>query len=147
MDVTGEGAGGVRCSFLFGRQTPELADVFPILIENHDPMVSLAIGDVQLAGGSIVRHPDRLIEQFMTGIQRLALDGSIRGVELQLLPDVHEQFAVRRVLLDDGVILSGDEKVPVAIKDTAVNTGWNGLRISEGTNLLHSASYWITGGP
>ena len=110
----------------------ELADVVPVLVEDHDAAVAVAVSDIHVPVGRIHREARRLVQQRMARIQRSALSRAVRRVELPFGADLQQQFAVTGIFLGDRIRVAAYPYIALVIEVAVVDSARNDLWISPG---------------
>src|SRR5690606_6259391 len=92
-----------------------LADVIAAPVEMHEAAVAITVADIDIAILRIDGDGGGLEKAILAGIERVALDRAVRGIEDAALADLHQQIAVLIIFVDLPVELAGNPDIALEI--------------------------------
>src|SRR5688572_23768337 len=90
-------------------------------VKDRDPVVAVAVSDVDVAVGRIHSHIGRLIQERGARVRTRRAACTGRRVADSLRADLQQEIALARVLLDDAIAVAGDPDIVLIIDKATVD--------------------------
>src|SRR5271156_168829 len=126
-----EGATRTRIGLFFCPLMPPLTQEFSGSVENSYAAITVTVRDVDIAVCGIYRYVGWHVELRVTRIQRTALESAVRSIDNSSFADLHKQFPVVTVFLNDSIAIAGGPKIVLVVDDAAVGDVRNSVPVAE----------------
>src|ERR1700723_3793244 len=120
-----------RVGLFFCPLMPPLTKEFPGSIENNYPAIAVTVSYVDVAIGGIYRYVGRHVKLRVTRIQCATLKSAVGSIDNASYPDLHQQFSVMTVFLDDSIAIACRPEIVLIIHGAAVRDIRNDFPIAK----------------
>src|SRR6202162_1002392 len=125
-----------RIRLLFCPLVAPLTKKFPGSVENSYAAIAVTIRHVNIAIGRVYRYVGWHVKLRLTRIQRPALESAVGSIDNASLADLHEQFSVVTVFLNDSIAIAGCPKIALVVDDAAVGDIRNLFPVAEAIHYV-----------
>jgi hypothetical protein len=127
-----ESATNTRIRLLFSALMPPLPEEFSFPVENSNTTVAISVGYVNISifwvDGDIGRHKELRV----AGVHGPTSESAVRGIDNATRPDLHHQFSVVAVFLNDSVAVASGPKIVFMVDYAAVGRDRRRFPVAEG---------------
>src|ERR1022692_4191528 len=110
---------------------PPLTKEFPGSIENNYPAIAVTVSYVDVAVSGINRYVGRHVELRVTRVQCPTLESAVGSIDNASFPDLHQQFSIVTVFLDDSIAIACSPKIVLIVNGAAVGNIRNDFPVAK----------------